>query len=89
MIKYKDNILGLLKANGYSTYRLRQNKIMGESKIQNIRNNAVSIETLNQLCELLHCHPGDILEYIPDDEETNEWFIATLIFFFNYIITLN
>ncbi|MCM1059632.1 MAG: helix-turn-helix transcriptional regulator [Eubacterium sp.] len=39
---------------------------MGESKIQNIRKNAVSVETINQLCILLNCQPGDILEYIPD-----------------------
>ena len=72
MIRYKSNILDALKKYGYSTYILRKNKIMGESKIQNIRNNAVSIETINQLCGLLNCQPGDILEYIPDSEIKEE-----------------
>ncbi len=67
MIKYINDILKLLKNKGYSSYKLRKDKIMGESKIQNIRNNAVSVETINQLCGLLDCQPGDILEYIPDD----------------------
>ena len=68
MLKYKDDILLILKQSGYSTYRLRKDRIMGESKIQNIRNNLVSIETINQLCKLLICQPGDILEYIPDTQ---------------------
>lgn len=68
MLKYKDDILLILKQSGYSTYRLRKDRIMGESKIQNIRNNLVSIETINQLCKLLNCQPGDILEYIPDTQ---------------------
>ena len=68
MLKYKDDILLILKQSGYSTYRLRKDRIMGESKIQNIRNNLVSIETINQLCKLLNCQPGDILEYTPDTQ---------------------
>ena len=30
---------------------------------------AIRFETLNKICEALHCQPGDILEYVPDDEE--------------------
>ena len=30
---------------------------------------AVRIETLNKICSVLDCQPGDILEYVPDDEE--------------------
>ena len=68
MLKYKDNVLSNLKEHGYSTYKLRTEKIMGESKIQNIRRNAVAVETINQLSTLLNCQPGDILEYVPDQE---------------------
>ena len=68
MLKYKDNVLSNLKKHGYSTYKLRIEKIMGESKIQNIRRNAVAVETINQLPTLLNCQPGDILEYGPDQE---------------------
>lgn len=68
MIIYNNNTLQLLKNAGYSTYRLRKDKIMGESKIQHIRNNMVSVETINQICSLLNCQPGDILEYVPDDD---------------------
>ncbi len=68
MLKYKDNVLSNLKERGYSTYKLRTDKIMGESKIQNIRRNAVAVETINQLCTLLNCQPGDIIEYVPDPD---------------------
>ncbi len=69
MLRYKNNVLELLKNKGFSSYRLRKDKIMGESKIQNIRNNATSIETIDQLCRLIDCQPGDILEYVPDEDK--------------------
>lgn len=31
---------------------------------------AVRFSTLEALCRELHCQPGDILQYIPDDPET-------------------
>lgn len=68
MLRYK-NVLEQLKNAGYSTYRLRKDKIMGESKIQNIRQNNVAIETIDQICALLHCQPGDIIEYVEDTPE--------------------
>lgn len=30
---------------------------------------AIRFQTLNKICEALHCQPGDILEYVPDDGE--------------------
>ena len=67
MLKYKIDILEKLKENGYTTYKLRKDKIIGESQIQKIRNGELaSKETLNTICKLLHCQPGDILEYIED-----------------------
>ena len=30
---------------------------------------AVRFSTLNEVCKALHCQPGDILQYIPDEEE--------------------
>ena len=36
---------------------------------KNNRAKAVRFSTLNALCRELDCQPGDILEYIPDDEE--------------------
>ena len=40
------------------------------SILKNNRAKAVRFSTLNALCRELDCQPGDILEYIPDEEET-------------------
>ena len=39
------------------------------SILKNNRAKAVRFSTLNALCRVLECQPGDILEYIPDEEE--------------------
>ena len=68
-IRYKLDVLEALKAVGYTTYRLRQEKLMGERVIQQIRDGTiVSWKTIDTICCLLNCQPGDIVEYInPDD----------------------
>ena len=38
------------------------------SKIKTGKVSAVRFSTLNAICEALHCQPGDILEYRPDEE---------------------
>lgn len=73
MLKYKIDILGKLKEKGYTSYKLRKDKIIGEAQIQKIRNGELaSKETLNTICKLLNCQPGDILEYIPEDIKPND-----------------
>ena len=31
---------------------------------------AIRFSTLNSLCEALSCTPGDLIEYVPDDENS-------------------
>ncbi|HIW75975.1 MAG TPA: helix-turn-helix transcriptional regulator [Candidatus Gordonibacter avicola] len=38
------------------------------SRIKTGKIKALRIDTLDELCEIFHCQPGDIIEYIPDDE---------------------
>lgn len=67
-IKYKTNVLALLKNNGYTTYKLRKEKILGESTLQKMRTNILlSWAELNTVCTLLNVQPGDIVEFIPDE----------------------
>lgn len=69
-IKYKINIMDALKEKGFTSYRIRTEKIIGERQMQQIRNGEiVSVACLGKLCEMLHCQPGDILEYEPDAGE--------------------
>ena len=69
-IQYKINIIAALKDVGYSTYRLRKEKLLGEATIQKFRNNEpVSWDNISTVCKLLKCQIGDLLEYVPDEEE--------------------
>ena len=68
-IRYKVDILAKLKDAGYSTYRLRTDKLLGEATIQKIRKGeSVSWENISTICRLLNCQIEDILEYVPDNE---------------------
>ena len=60
---YKIDVLSALKLKGYSTYRLRKDKIFGEAVIQKLRvGDGVGWSTLELICNLLHCSPSDIIE---------------------------
>jgi putative transcriptional regulator len=66
-MKYIIDVLSALKNAGYSTYRLRKETIFNDSTVSKFRNNQtdISVKTLETLCKLLDCQPGDILEYVP------------------------
>lgn len=64
----KIDILTALKEAGYTTYKLRQEKILGESAIQKLRNEKLpSWNELNTICRLLDKQVGDLVEYVPEE----------------------
>ena len=70
-IQYKVNVVEKLKEAGYSTYRIRNEKIIGERALQQLRQGElVSWAVLEKICELLDCEPGDLLRR--SQEETEE-----------------
>ena len=63
-IGYKLDILKALKDHGFSTYRLRKERIFGESTISQFRNGEIVYgKTIEKLCSILECQPGDIIEF--------------------------
>lgn len=69
-IRYKIDVLDALKQKGYNTNWIRQNKIMGQATLQQLRaGELVSWLNMERLCKLLECQPGDLLEYVPADSE--------------------
>ena len=67
-MKYKVDVIATMKEAGYNTNRIRKEKIMGESMLQKIRSGQmVSWATLETLWDLLHCQPGDLIEYVKED----------------------
>ena len=68
-IKYKVDLLSALKEKGYSTYKLRREKLLAESTVQALRRgDMVSMDNIARICHLLGCQPGDILEYAEEEE---------------------
>ena len=69
-IKYKMNLVTALKEAGYNSTVIRQEKIMGQRELQKLRHNElVSWATIETICKLLQCQPGDILEYTEENKE--------------------
>lgn len=73
-IRYKFDVLSALKEAGYNTNYIRINKLLNENTLQKFRHKQtdISVKTLETLCRLLDCQPGDILEYVPDDEPNKD-----------------
>lgn len=68
-IKYKIDVIAALKAAGYSTYKIRKEKIISQSTLQKFRNGEiVNADNMALICKLLKCQPGDIIEYVESDE---------------------
>lgn len=40
------------------------------SLLKNGKVKAIKLSTLNKICEVLECQPGDILEYSEDNDDT-------------------
>jgi len=69
LIVYKD-IIGKLKSIGITTYTIRQQGLISQKTLTAIRNNdPINTKTIDSLCCLLNCQPGDLLEYIEDSPE--------------------
>ncbi len=66
-IVYKIDVLKALKEAGYSTARLRKDKIRGEATIQKIRENQIaSWATIDTICTLLNCDVGDVVGHVKE-----------------------
>lgn len=66
-LQYKVDVLAALKAKGFPTTRLRRERLLSESTIQKLRSDeGVAWSSLEVICDLLECQPGDLLERIPE-----------------------
>lgn len=73
MISY-EKLFCLLKEQGWSTYRIRKEKLIGQGTLTALKNGTGGLDhkTISRLCSVLNCQPGDIMEYVPDDEQKKE-----------------
>ena len=67
-------LFDLLKEKGYSTYRIRKEKLISEASMTALRNGKGGLEhkTIERLCRVLDCQPGDLMEYVPETAEVQK-----------------
>lgn len=68
MLRYKIDVIKALKDAGYNSTVILNDRIIGQSAMQKLRHGEmVGTRTLDQLCDLLHCQPGDLIEHTTGD----------------------
>ena len=64
-----------LSDRGFTSSRMRKEKILSEATMQNLRKGkGITTDTLNTICIILRCQPSDVLEIVPTDEEKIKYF---------------
>lgn len=69
-IIYK-KLFALLEEKGWTTYKIRKEKLIGQGTLTAIKNGTGGLDskTIARLCKILECQPGDLMEYVPDKED--------------------
>ena len=73
MISYQ-KLFDKLKEEGWSFYRVRQEKLIGQGTLTRLRNlsGGLDSKTLDKICRTFNCQPGDLMEYIPDEDTESD-----------------
>ena len=75
MFKYKLEVMKSLSDRGFTSSRMRKEKILSEATMQNLRKGkGITTDTLNTICIILRCQPSDVLEIVPTNEEKIKYF---------------
>ena len=65
-IKY-DKLLKLMSEKGITSYTIKKDNIIGQATLKKIKEGGdIDTRTIDKLCKLLQCQPGDIIEYTED-----------------------
>ena len=54
---------------------LRAHGIYPNTVNQLRKNESVTTDTIGKICALLHCQPGDIMEYRPEEDDSDYYFL--------------
>lgn len=60
----------LMERKGLKKVDLRKTYKINPKTVDSLVNNrSVTVDTIIQLCEILDCQPGDLMEYIPAESQ--------------------
>ena len=66
MLKY-DKTFELFKHKGITTYKIKKENLISQSALQKMKvGGHIDTRTIERLCAVLECQPGDLIEYIPN-----------------------
>lgn len=73
-IVWKVNPKELLKEHGYTSYRIRQEKIIGQQTYRNLSqcSTEVTLNTLSTICEITGKQPGKLIEFVPEKKSAKK-----------------
>ena len=64
-------LFDLLKEKGYTTYKIRQEKLIGQGTLTAIKNGTGGLDakTIGRMWEVLESQPGDLMEYVSEEKK--------------------
>lgn len=69
MLHWRVNVLEELKEVGWYPHKIRTERLFGESTVQKMRRGQLlSWAEFDRLCRVLGKQPGDLLEWVPDEQ---------------------
>lgn len=71
-ISYK-KLLSIFEEKGITSYTIKKEKIIGQATWKKIHENGhIDTRSIESLCKYLNCQPGDIMEYVPDNDPNSQ-----------------
>ena len=70
MIRFKIDVASALEEKGVNLYVAKTKKVLSQNTLNKVRTGSteIKISSLDKLCAILNVQPGELLEYIPDEE---------------------
>lgn len=68
-IRY-DKMMQIFRERGITSYTMKKEKIIGQATWKKIHEGGhIDTKSIDALCSFLQCQPGDLLEWVPDEEK--------------------
>ena len=67
-----NKLQNLMTERGVKKFDLRKAGVNAQILDKALSNGNIDSRTINKLCKLLNCQPGDFMEYVPDEETAAE-----------------
>lgn len=65
-----DKMLKLMNERGITSYVCKRDSIIGQATYKKIKEGGdIDTRTIAKMCEVLGVQPGDLLEYVPNDND--------------------